>query len=183
MTIHLKMDDKVEHDRLNEMVQGVLGEPLERPEGELKVSGHAPYAMDDLPERCHHGVLVRATISKGRLSALDTEAVLALPGIRTIITDDRLTKNPAQGMAGEAPAQGQKDIVYFGQPIALVVADTFEQARHGATVLVAQFESDEKVARNPDDPEAEIEKPKKKQASQGNLDKAMREARDRKSVV
>lgn len=174
MTIHLKMDDKVEHDRLREMVQGVLGEPLDRPEGELKVSGRAPYAMDALPEGCCHGVLVRSTISKGRLAALDTEVVLALPGIRTIVTDDRLTKNPAQGMAGEAPAQGPKDIVYFGQPIALVVADSFEQARHGATVLVGQFEGDEKAARHPDDPEAKVETPKKKQASQGDVEKAMR---------
>jgi xanthine dehydrogenase YagR molybdenum-binding subunit len=177
MTVHLKMDDKIEHDLLDEMVQGVIGEPLDRPEGELKVSGRAPYAMDDMPEGCRHGVLVRATISKGRLSALDTEAVLALPGIRTIITDDRLTKNPAQGMAGEAPAQGPKDIVYFGQPFALVVADTFEQARHGALALTASFEAEDGVARNPGDPDAKIETPKKKQASQGDLDQAIREAR------
>ena len=176
MTVHLKMDDKVEHDRLDEMVQGVIGEPLDRPEGELKVSGRAPYALDALLEGCCYGVLVRSTISKGTLTSIETDAVLALPGIRTIVTDDRLTKNPAQGMAGEAPAQGPKDIVYFGQPIALVVGDTFEQARHGATALLARFDVRDEAALNPSDPQAEIETPKKKQASQGDLDKAMREA-------
>ncbi len=177
MSVHLKIDDKAETDRLAEMVQGVLGEPLDRPEGELKVSGRAPYAMDALPEGCCHGVLVRSTIPKGRLAALATDAVLALPGVRTIITDDRLTKHPAQGMAGEAPAQGPRDIVYFGQPIALVVADTFEQARHGAINLLARFESEPDAARNPDDAQARIDAPKKKQSSQGDLDRAMREAR------
>jgi xanthine dehydrogenase YagR molybdenum-binding subunit len=177
MTVHLKMDDKVSRDRLDEMVQGVIGKPLDRPEGELKASGRAPYAMDTLPDGCCHGVLVRSTISKGTLTKLGKDAVLALPGIRTIVTDDRLTKNPAQGMAGEAPAQGPKDIIYFGQPIALVVADTFEQARHGAIALQARFEAHGEVARNPDDQQATIETPKKKQASQGDLEKAMREAR------
>jgi xanthine dehydrogenase YagR molybdenum-binding subunit len=176
MTVHLKMDDKVSRDRLDEMVQGVIGKPLDRPEGELKVSGRAPYAMDALPDGCCHGVLVRATIPKGTLAGLDSAKVLALPGIRAVITDERLTKNPAQGMSGKAPPQGPKDIVYFGQPIALVVADTFEQARHGAILLETRFEAQGDVALNPDDPEATIETPKKKQSEQGDLDAAMREA-------
>jgi xanthine dehydrogenase YagR molybdenum-binding subunit len=177
MTVHLKMDDRVERDRLDEMVQGVLGQPLDRPEGELKVSGRAPYAMDALPDGCRHGVLVRSTIPKGTLARIDGGQLEALPGIRAVVTDDRFTKNPAQGMAGEAPAQGPKDIVYFGQPIALVVADTFEQARHGAIALQASFEAQADVALNPDDAQAEIETPKKKQSDQGDLEKAMREAR------
>lgn len=177
MTAHLKMDDKVERDRLDDMVQGVLGEPLDRPEGELKVSGRAPYAMDGLPEGCCHGVLVRSTVAKASLTGLDGEAVARLPGIRAVLSDDRFTKQPAQGMAGKAPAQGPKDIVYFGQPIALVVADTFEQARHGAHMLTARFEVDANTALNPDDAAAVIDTPKKKQSAKGDLDKAMREAR------
>jgi xanthine dehydrogenase YagR molybdenum-binding subunit len=177
MTVHLKMDDKIQRDRLDEMVQGVLGAPLDRPEGELKVSGRAPYAMDALPVGCCHGVLVRSTVAKGTLVRLDTKPVRALPGIRAVITDDRFTKHPAQGMAGKAPAQGPKDIIYFGQPVALVVADTFEQARHGAIVLMAHFAEHGEVPLNPDDAHAEIETPKKKQSSQGDLDTAMREAR------
>jgi xanthine dehydrogenase YagR molybdenum-binding subunit len=176
MTRHLKVDERAHRDRLEEMVQGVIGEPLDRPEGELKVSGRAPYAMDDLPEGCCHGVLVRSTIAKGALAGLDIDQVAALPGIRAVVTDKRLTKNPAQGMAGKAPAQGPEDIIYFGQPVALVVADTFEQARHGAQILDRRFEAESDVALNPDDPNAEIETPKKKQSSMGDLDKAMREA-------
>ena len=176
MTVHLKMDAPVDRDRLEDMVQGVLGEPLDRPEGELKVSGRAPYAIEQLPSGCHHGVLVRSTISKGRLTGLDKAAVEALPGVSLVLTDQRMLRNPAQGMAGEAPVQETDTIHFFGQPVALVVAETFEQARHGAQQLVQQLQADAKVVVNQDDPDAEVETPKKKQKSTGDLEKAMREA-------
>ncbi|MCG6114561.1 MAG: xanthine dehydrogenase family protein molybdopterin-binding subunit [Mesorhizobium sp.] len=176
MTVHLKMDAPVDRDRLEDMVQGVLGEPLDRPEGELKVSGRAPYAIEELPAGCHHGVLVRSTISRGRLTGLDKAAVEALPGVTLVLTDQRMLRNPAQGMAGEAPVQETATIHFFGQPVALVVAETFEQARHGAQMLVQQLQADTKVVVNQDDPDAEVETPKKKQKSTGDLEKAMREA-------
>lgn len=176
MTTHIKMDDRIDRDRLEEMVQGVIGRPLDRPEGELKVSGRAPYAMDDLPDGCLHGVLVRSTIAKGKLEHIDAAAVETLPGIRAVLRDDRFTRNPAQGMAGEAPAQGTDEIVYFGQPVALVVADSFEQARHGAQMLALKMEGADEAAVYPSDRNAEIEAPKKKQSSTGDLDKAMRQA-------
>ncbi|KZD11974.1 xanthine dehydrogenase family protein molybdopterin-binding subunit [Oceanibaculum pacificum] len=177
MTSHIKMDERVERDRLAEMVQAVIGKPLDRPEGALKVSGAAPYAMDRLPANACHGVLVRATVSNGTLRDMDVDAVQALPGIRAIIADDRLLRNPAQGMAGEAPIQGPKDIAYFGQPIALVVAETFEQARHGAQALKLRFEADGTAIVAPDDPKADIETPEDEQDSTGDLDAAMQTAR------
>lgn len=176
MTIHLKMDDRVSRDRLGEMVQGVVGEPLDRPEGQLKVSGTAPYTMDDLPAGCLHGVLVRSTVAKGRLVEIGVDAVRAMPGIRAVVVDEKLTRNPAQGMAGKAPAQGIRDIIYYGQPVALVVADSFEQARNGAqTLQLTIVPADDTVVR-PDDPNAEIETPEKKQSATGDLDKAMADA-------
>ena len=99
-----------------------------------------------------------------------------MPGISLVLTDQRMLRNPAQGMAGEAPAQETDTIHFFGQPVALVVAKTFEQARHGAQQLAQQLPADKKVAVNQDDPDAEVETPKKKQKSTGDLEKAMREA-------
>lgn len=177
MTLHIKMDDRIEHDRLGDMVQGVIGAPLDRPEGALKVSGRAPYAMDDLPAGCLHGVLVRSTVSKGKLGSLDTDAVEALAGVRKVLTDDRFIKNPAQGMAGKSPVQEPGDITYFGQPVALVVGETFEAARHGAQKLKLAIKATEDVAVTPDDPDVKIDTPKSKQSATGDLDKAMREAR------
>jgi xanthine dehydrogenase YagR molybdenum-binding subunit len=171
------MDDRIDRDRLGEMAQGVIGAPLDRPEGVLKVLGRAPYAMDDLPEGCLHGVLVRSTVSKGRLGSLDTRAVEALAGVRMVLTDDRFIKNPAQGMAGKAPAQEPGDITYFGQPVALVVGETFEAARHGAQKLKLAIQAAEDVVVSPDDPNVKIDTPESKQSVMGDLDKAMRDAR------
>lgn len=176
MTLHLKMDDRIDQDRLGEMAQGVVGQPLERPEGPLKVSGHATYALDALPQGCRHGVLVRSTGAKGKLAGLAIDKVASLPGIVAVVTDKRLARNPAQGMAGKAPPQGPGDIVYFGQPVALVVAETFEQARHGANILQARVDAATDVAVSPEDPHADVETPKKKQSAMGDLDAAMRDA-------
>lgn len=176
MTLHLKIDDRDNNYRLDDMVQALVGTPADRPEGKLKVSGTAPYAMDVLPEGVCYGVLVRATISHGKLSGMDVDAVNALPGMRTVMSGKQFLRNPAQGTAGKAPVQGVEDIDYFGQPIALVVADTFEQARHGAQILQLKLTQNSDTIVDPEDPDAKVETPAKKQASQGNLDKAMKEA-------
>jgi xanthine dehydrogenase YagR molybdenum-binding subunit len=176
MTLHLKVDDRDDRNRLDDMAQGLIGVPADRPDGAFKVSGTAKYALDDLPHDCLHGVLVRATVPAGSLLDFEVEPVAALPGVHAVITDDRLLRNPAQGRAGKAPVQGNTDVDYFGQPSALVVAETFEQARHGAQILRLHLEAEEEPAVNPDDSTAPVETPEKKQASQGDLDRVMTEA-------
>ena len=136
MTAHLKMDKPADRDRLDDMAQGVIGQPLDRPDGPLKVIGHArPMPTNTRSRTWRMGVLVRATVAKGKVSRVDAATVEAMDGVLAVITDDRLLRNPAQGTANEAPVQGPSDVAYFGQPIALVVAETFEQARHGAQTL------------------------------------------------
>jgi xanthine dehydrogenase YagR molybdenum-binding subunit len=176
MTVHIRMDDRVETDRLEEMAQGVVGKPLDRPDGARKASGTAAYAMDMLPDGACFGVLVRATIAAGRLEGVDAAAVEALPGVRAVIVDERMLRNPAQGMAGKAPVQDPHDIAYFGQPVALVVAENFEQARHGAHTLALRLEARAGTVVGPDDAGVQIETPEKKQQSSGDLDAAMRGA-------
>lgn len=174
MTRHLKMDEADTRRRLDDMAQGVLGTPLDRPDGPLKVSGAATYAAEWQHDELCHGVLVRAPATKGKLRDISAKHVKAMPGILAVISDKRLLRNPAQGMANEAPIQGVDDISYFGQPVALVVAETFEQARHGAQSLGLEIveASDFNV-----DPEAvEPETPEKKQSSMGDLDAAMSDA-------
>ena len=109
MTLHIKMDDKVDADRLEEMVQGVVGEPLDRPDGPLKVSGTAPYAMDALPDGSLFGVLVRSTVPAGRMTGADSDAIEALPGIRAVVIDDRFLRNPLSNIAPSSiPAMRQR---------------------------------------------------------------------------
>ena len=149
MTVHLRMDAPDDRNRLDDMVQGVLGQPLDRPEGPLKVTGRAPYAAEVLPEGIAYGVLVRATVSHGRLRDLAAEDVQAMPGVLAVLSDPRMLRNPAQGTAGKAPVQGPDEISYFGQPIALVVAESFEQARHAAQSLRPPFD----ILEGPTEPE------------------------------
>jgi xanthine dehydrogenase YagR molybdenum-binding subunit len=173
MTEHLKMDSPIRQHRLDEMAQGVIGTPMDRPDGRFKVSGTATYANEWQTDGLCHGVLVRATIAAGKVTAVDAAAVRAMEGVLTVITDDRLLRNPAQGTADKAPVQGPRDVAYFGQPIALVVGESFEAARHAAQALQVQYTQD----KGHFDPQAvEAEAPDSKQSAQGDLDGAMKDA-------
>jgi len=168
MTIELKLDTKSE-DRADGLAQGLLGTPADRPEGHLKVTGAAIYAADSVPENCAFGMLVRAP-GQGALSLANAEEVRAMPGVLAVIHDKRMIRNAAQGTANEAPVQGVDSAAYTGQPIALVVAESFEQARHAANALHVTAEG----APNPVDPDA-VE-PEGEPDAQGDLDAAMADA-------
>ncbi|MCO6383358.1 xanthine dehydrogenase family protein molybdopterin-binding subunit [Oceanicola sp. 502str15] len=175
MTSHLKMDKPDTRRRLDDMAQGVVGTAMTRPEGPLKVSGTAQYANEWRPEGLCHGVLVRAPVTAGRVTGTSAETVKALPGILAVLTDPRLLRNPAQGTANEAPVQDPSEIAYFGQPVALVVGESFEAARHGAQSLEIKVASRTGAVNDPNLAE-EIEEPDEKQLSQGDLYAAMEAA-------
>ena len=180
MTTHFKMDAPRAR-RLDETAQGVLGRPLDRPEGPLKVTGRAPYAAEPSRPGLATGVLVRATVAKGRVTGMDEAAVRAMPGVLAVLTGERFLRNPAQGGAGQAPVQGADRVHYFGQPIALVVAESFEQARHGARSLRIDYE--EEPAETDPEAASQVDRPKKGQMDQGDLDAAMAEAATSVDVV
>ena len=96
MTAHMKMDAPDRRNRLDSMAQGVIGEPLDRSEGALKVSGKALYAHEWQVEGLCHAVLVRSAISRGRVTRIDKAAVEAMDGVLAVIDDERLLRNPAQ---------------------------------------------------------------------------------------
>jgi len=174
MTAHHKMDGK-HRDVLADMVQDALGRGTPRIDGPLKVSGQAKYAAEVGDGTEAVGVFLRATVSKGRVTEIDTAGLHAMHGVLAVITDPRLLRNPAQGTADKAPVQGPSDVAYFGQPIALVVAETFEQARHAAQTATVQYEEQTAVT-DPRDPEAAIDSPEAKQINIGDLDAAMQDA-------
>ncbi|EAR52103.1 Putative xanthine dehydrogenase [Oceanicola granulosus HTCC2516] len=172
MTIEMKIDGPETVNRTDDMAQGVLGRDSARPDGLAKATGRATYAAEAHPEGMLHGVLRRAP-GIGAVRCPNLEAVRAMPGVRAVLRDARMVRNAAQGMADEAPVQGVDEAAYVGQPIALVVAETFEQARHAAQRLEVAIERTDL----PIDPDAvEPEVPEAKQSSQGDLDAAMRNA-------
>lgn len=145
MNVHLKMNEPDRENRLDDMAQGVIGTPQDRPDGRLKVTGQATYAHEWQVANQAYGVLVRATHTKGRLTGIDDGAAKALPGVIDVIRDERMVMNPAQGMANAAPNQPGDEVRYFGQPIALVVAETFEDARHAAQTIGVEITPEEGV--------------------------------------
>ncbi|SHL17184.1 xanthine dehydrogenase family protein molybdopterin-binding subunit [Hymenobacter psychrotolerans] len=131
----------------------VVGDRMNRVDGRLKVTGAAKYSAEyELPGLVH-GALVGSTIAKGRITSLDTKAAERAPGVLAVITHLNSPKVPgfaAKSNPDEPPAIGQPlrvfhdEKVYFNdQPIALVVANTLEQARYAARLVKAQYAADE----------------------------------------
>lgn len=164
-------DEPDRRDMLDRTRQGVIGQPLDRPEGPLKVSGRAPYAAEYARDRCAEGVLVGATISAGRVTAIHRDAVLAMPGVLAVISSERMLRRPAQGTAGEAPEQDVARVDYPMQPVALVVAETFEQATAAAKALRVEYDDRSgEAAFVPDEAQAE---PADDPVEAGDLDAAL----------
>ena len=174
MSVYIKQDEPATDNRLDTMQQGIIGKPVPRIEGLAKVTGTAPYAAEYAIANLAEGVLVTATITHGTIVAIDSAPVLAMPGVIAVIEDERLITRPAQGTANEAPQQAPRTICYWGQPIALVVAETFEQARDAAKHLVVTYREQDGAVVTADPDQAEEQDDDT--VRQGNLDQAMSQA-------
>jgi xanthine dehydrogenase YagR molybdenum-binding subunit len=178
MSVHLKQDQPDNRNVLDTMVQGVIGAALPRPEGLMKVTGTASYAAEYDAEGLLEGVLVTVPIVRGEITMIDEASVLGMPGVVAVLSDERMTGRPAQGMAGEAPFQPARQVCYWGQPVALVVATTFEQARDAAKHLKLQWRAEDA----PLDPQT-AETEENESTRVGDLAHAMAEAAHSVDVV
>ncbi|MGP4951247.1 molybdopterin cofactor-binding domain-containing protein [Psychrobacter sp. T6-1] len=121
----------------------VVGKPINRVEGSLKVSGQAAYSAEISVDNQVYGVLVGATIAKGEVENIDSESIADIPGIIKVVTDPKqFLRNAQQGGMTKAPTQGVSEVFYHGQPIAVVVAETFEAAREGAKTLKVTYKDE-----------------------------------------
>lgn len=121
----------------------LVGSDVSRVEGALKVSGQATYSAEVQLDNLAYGVLVGAKIAKGSVINIDSSVLDKMDGIITVVTDaERFLRNSQQGTAEKAPTQGAKDIYYHGQPIAAVIAESFEAARAGAEALIIEYKDD-----------------------------------------
>ena len=135
----LVMDEPVERSLLDAGAQGVIGKPIDRIEGPLKVTGCAKYAAEHAFEGTAYGVFVQAPFGSGRVTGLDGAEARRLPGVLDVIADPQFIKFAGLFAGTDAPAQGVDAVIYFRQPIALVVAETFEAARAGAEAVVVRY--------------------------------------------
>ncbi len=139
--VTLTMDAPHPASLLDTGVQGVIGKSIDRVDGPKKVSGTATYAAEHALDNLAYGVLVGSTIGKGKVLSIDADSAKAIPGVIDIVTDfDRFIRVSQQGGETSAPTQGVKDIEYFGQIVAIVIAETFEAARDAAQRLSVEYE-------------------------------------------
>jgi xanthine dehydrogenase YagR molybdenum-binding subunit len=125
----------------------IVGQPLDRLDGAAKVTGQAKYTYEHQTRpRAAYGFIVEAAIARGRILALDMTHAERAPGVRLVMTHLNAPKQATFGPPAAAnrnararPVLVDAEILYFGQPIALVVADSFEQARAGAALVDARY--------------------------------------------
>ena len=118
---------------------GLVGQPIDRIDGPLKVTGHATYAAEYRePGRALYGYLVISAIPKGRLDDIDTAAAERAPGVKLVMTHKNALKQGPRTQTTNPQLNGP-EISYQGQPIALVVADSFEAARAAAYLVKPRY--------------------------------------------
>jgi xanthine dehydrogenase YagR molybdenum-binding subunit len=122
----------------------VLGQPLDRTDGLLKVTGQARYSADNPEAKLAHAVLVTSTIARGRVASMDTARVQAMPGVLLVMTHETAMRLPNGGKPDASPPAVRRltllqtdEVRYSNEPIAVVVADTLERATDGARKLQA----------------------------------------------
>ncbi len=126
-----------------------IGSPRDRIDGPAKVTGTASYAAEFTAPDLVYGYVVGSTIARGRIRSIQTAAAQAVPGVLRIFTHEN-RPNPAwfdykyQDMVGPPGSPFRPlysdEIQYNDQPVALVVADSFESARHAATLVAIEYE-------------------------------------------
>lgn len=118
----------------------IIGHPTDRIDGPLKTTGTARYAYErhDVIERPAYGYVLGSAIAKGRITAMDVSRAKAAPGVLAVVTADNAGKL-AKGDKNTADLLGGPDIEHYHQAVAVVVAETFEQARDAASLVKVDY--------------------------------------------
>ncbi|SDZ70394.1 xanthine dehydrogenase, molybdenum binding subunit apoprotein [Variovorax sp. YR266] len=118
----------------------VIGQPLDRIDGKLKTTGTAPYAYErhDVAPDAAYGYIVGSAIAKGRIASIDQSQAKAAPGVITIVTAENAGKL-GKGTWNIARLLGGPNVDHYHQAIAMVIAETFEQARAAAQLLRVEY--------------------------------------------
>lgn len=129
---------------------GHIGQPVPRVDGSLKVKGEACFAAEYTHDGLVYAAVVFSTVATGRIVALDTAAAEHAEGVMLVMTYHnaprlapmpRFFSNPLAAGNDDLPVLQDDRIHWNGQPIALVLAETQEQADHAAALIVATYAS------------------------------------------
>src|SRR5438309_3999208 len=168
-----------------------IGQKTPRVDGPLKLSGQAMYATDFHFPGLLYAVPVEATIASGKIDKLDTAAAEKMPGVHAIFHRGNIGKifrstlgAGFDGIVDERRPPFEDDVIrYYGQYIALAVADTFEQAKAAADVVRATYIKDKynvdvdlKPDDEPDVVETSFQPTKRLESERGDPDSAFADA-------
>jgi xanthine dehydrogenase YagR molybdenum-binding subunit len=134
-----------------ETLFNAVGDPMDRVDGRLKVTGAAKYAAEYPLNNIKYAALLSSTVSKGRIVSIDTKAAKNAPGVLNVITYQNAIRPPGYAADNEHPTEpstaGRPHRVFYdnkiyfnGQPVAMVVADTFERATYATSLIKVQYE-------------------------------------------
>ena len=126
----------VQPNPIDDNKQGLIGKPIDRIDGPLKVSGAATYAYEyQLPKvgKISYGYILGAAIPKGKITSIDASEAENAAGVSLVLTyknSPKMADSPppdANALEKPKPYLNNADIKYYGEPVALIVADTFEK--------------------------------------------------------
>ena len=163
-----------------------VGQPISRLDGRLKVSGAARYTADIPIEAVAHAAIVYSTIANGRTISIDVDAAEKAPGVLAVLTHKnmrRLNRMPWSHLRpqGQTYLPLQDDRIYYaGQPVALVVAETLDQATYAGTLVEVVYETRPPTVFDPRTAKADAVKPSQRMwplsSAIGNADDAIADA-------
>ena len=123
-----------------------VGEPLDRIDGRLKVTGGAKYAVEFPLANMTHAVLITSAIANGRVKQIDSAAAEKAAGVFTVITPKNAPRLTGSAPTMRVPTLLQDDVVHYnGQPIGVIVADTLEHAMGALDLIRVQYTEERPV--------------------------------------
>src|SRR5882724_8758833 len=118
----------------------VIGNPTDRIDGPLKTTGTARYAYEqhDVVPNQAYGYVVGSAVAKGKIASIDLSNAKSAPGVLAIVTAENAGKL-AKGNMNTAKLLGGPDIEHYHQAVAVIVAETFEDARSAAALIRIEY--------------------------------------------
>src|SRR5207248_2639466 len=131
------------------MTTAHIGKPISRVDGRAKVTGGAKYAAEYNVPNLAYGWVISSAAARGKITAIDAAEALALPGVLQVFTHENaptLARSDKSWRDEVAPPGSpfrplyDAEVKFSAQPIALVVAETFELARYAARLVRVEYE-------------------------------------------
>ncbi|MDX6599243.1 MAG: hypothetical protein QOE87_3130, partial [Gaiellales bacterium] len=122
-------------------VRGRLGETVERPDGIPKVTGEFAYSSDLNVPGMLHGATLRSPHAHARILSIDLAAALELPGVHAVLTHDDVPGAKTYGLEfADQPVLAIDRVRYDGEPVAVVAAESLQQARDAVRAIAVEYE-------------------------------------------